>query len=66
MRQPNDRNTPTQTATVSRPGPEMEKLGFLIGTWNASDTYEKSGLRPTADSDQVFTTPLPARAASRS
>lgn len=46
MRESNDSNTPVQTATLSKPGTEMAKVGFLIGSWNASDTYEKSRFAP--------------------
>lgn len=50
MRQTNDSNTSAQTATVSKPEPEMEKLAFLVGTWNASDIYEKSRFAPNGGS----------------
>jgi Protein of unknown function (DUF1579) len=46
MRQPNDSNAPVQTAPTSKPAPEIENLAFLVGTWDANDTYEKSRFAP--------------------
>jgi len=54
-RQSNDSYAPVQTATSSKPKPEMERLAFLVGTWNASDTYEKSKFAPNRGTGPVFT-----------
>ena len=54
-RQSNDSYAPLQTATSSKPKPEMERLAFLVGTWNASDTYEKSKFAPNRGTGPVFT-----------
>jgi hypothetical protein len=54
-RQSNDSYAPVQTATSSKPKPEMERLAFLVGTWTASDTYEKSKFAPEPeDRDGVY------------
>ncbi len=34
------------SAAVSASSPEMEKLRFLVGTWSAADTYEKTPINP--------------------
>jgi hypothetical protein len=34
----------------SKLSPEIERLAFLIGTWNAADTYEKSSFAPNGGS----------------
>jgi hypothetical protein len=57
-RQSNDSYAPVQTATSSKPKPEMERLAFLVGTWNASDTYEKSKFAPNRGTGPVFTAAL--------
>ena len=57
-RQSNDSYAPLQTATSSKPKPEMERLAFLVGTWNASDTYEKSKFAPNRGTGPVFTAAL--------
>src|SRR5262245_48896621 len=28
------------------PGPEMDRLAFLVGTWHAADKYEKTAFNP--------------------
>jgi Protein of unknown function (DUF1579) len=37
-------------STSPRPGAEMKKLAFLLGTWTASDIYEKSRFAPNGGS----------------
>ena len=40
----------TRAMDPPNPGPEMEKLTFLIGTWKASDSYESSPFTPNGGS----------------
>jgi Protein of unknown function (DUF1579) len=50
MQQPDSEKLQAQTATPPKPGREMEKLAFLLGTWAASDTYERSPFTPNGGS----------------
>jgi hypothetical protein len=34
------------SADAPKPGPEMEKLSFLLGVWEAADIYEKTAINP--------------------
>jgi hypothetical protein len=40
-----EKKTP-ETERAAKPGPEMEKLKFLLGTWTYTETYEKTPLFP--------------------
>lgn len=36
----------SEAEPAAKPGPEMEKLKFLLGTWTYTETYEKTPLYP--------------------
>jgi hypothetical protein len=40
------RATATQEQQAPKPGPEMQKLSFLIGSWDTQSEYEKSAMTP--------------------
>jgi uncharacterized protein len=44
--QQGDKPAAQAETTAPKPGPEMEKLKFLLGKWNATVTYEKTPLFP--------------------
>jgi uncharacterized protein DUF1579 len=46
LQRPTESGKPASAAAPLQPGPEMRKLGFLIGDWGASDKYEKTDLIP--------------------
>jgi uncharacterized protein DUF1579 len=50
MRERKNSGVPGQIAALSKPALEMERLAFLVGTWNAIDTYEKSRFVPDGGS----------------
>jgi creatinine amidohydrolase len=49
----------TARATPPKLGPEMERLTFLLGTWEAADKYEKTAFNPNGgEGSGVYTTVL--------
>src|SRR5262249_17703691 len=50
MQQSTESKPEVQAVPSTEPGQEMKKLAFLLGTWKAIDTYEKSTFAPNGGS----------------